>query len=960
MEQGESSSSEHYERLHFSPYSEHQYCTAIRSIDTVRALHQTVVSLRTALEESRLEIEKLKKQILINNEIQDARQCQHSNNKQEIVDYKKLGEKVAELEKIYYKTHPKLATSASSDGIIYSPSEGILKKEDKINRKERNCSDVKKTVSLQSPDITVSTQNINDSSVTGSTSSINNNQMASRIDVKIKVSSNINVNDNNDTESTSESSDVPLESQNDNKKEKDGDKNEDEKKENVIEQSSVTRRENPKVEVEMYEDSNTNTFNVDGKNLKIKVTSEENINVRKSVERISVQQSSTEYLNLDIDDLSEGDNSVFTEGATTPIEQRLQQVEDIVSDNEDEVCGAGLDEELPRKEREEIEDDIPEEVDDIELIFSSDDNKEAINNIQEDLVSLSEYEPWQEEGGDGTPILTKFSTLNSDDICREEYYEKKKALKAAKLKARESAKDKSLESTDSLSFDNNNQSADYKLSSLEKDSSLEQSMPISRDNSIDTFNRPTTFGKKWTNVNVLIETDISKVGIGDENIMVRRNTCPNPPIYRPHVVLQNRSSFRTPLAAKYPRSISRIHQPLSATKSLKGTETSKSTTKNGDLKCNSFAQTDISALSHQWRSETHLIGTDYGVESYTLPSKYNSPHTNSKNKNSLRLSEKTQEARRILLSDINFTSMVPELSRSADHLCQQKINEEEADDDDNYFKGNLLKTPDYTRITPSTSTAGVSQWTVNESTTQTEGGFWQNRGDSFDSSKSYSLKSGGGHNSTSMLNKHHRSRSVPSIRCVICKQNHGTIRPSESMHYTKTVTFREPTQKIRGSLPDLRHDCYCPRRIKSALYRMHESSGSTESLLEEADEFLRHSTDDPLEMNIKCHRRCSEADIHRDFHPSRQSLPFLPKTPNCLKIGQIAKVIARGGRIVVGKIRYVGPIANGVEENEIYVGLQLPHALGECDGSLNGKKFFECESNHGIFVPYKKIVMAWN
>jgi hypothetical protein len=232
--------------------------------------------------------------------------------------------------------------------------------------------------------------------------------------------------------------------------------------------------------------------------------------------------------------------------------------------------------------------------------------------------------------------------------------------------------------------------------------------------------------------------------------------------------------------------------------------------------------------------------------------------------------------------------MVPELSRSADHLCQQKINEEEADEEGgggDYFKGNLLKTPDYGHgITPSTSTPGVSQWTVNESTTQTEG-FWQNRGDSFDSCKSYSLKSG--HNSSNALSKHHRSRSVPSIRCAICKQNHGTIKPSESMHYTKTVTFRgrhsdnlacaklfnfhstppEPMQKIRGSLPDLRHDCHCPRRYgggKSALYRMHESSGSTESLLEEADEYLRHcTTDDPVETNKKCHRRCSEADINR-------------------------------------------------------------------------------------------------
>lgn len=162
----------------------------------------------------------------------------------------------------------------------------------------------------------------------------------------------------------------------------------------------------------------------------------------------------------------------------------------------------------------------------------------------------------------------------------------------------------------------------------------------------------------------------------------------------------------------------------------------------------------------------------------------------------IRLSEKTQEARRVLLSDINFTSMVPELSRSADHLCQQKINEEADEENADYFKGNLLKTPDYAKgLTPSTSTPGVSQWTVNESTTQTDG-FWNNRGDSFESSKSYSLRSG---ISSNLLNKHQRSRSVPSIRCAICRQNHHhTIKPSESMNYSnvsasntsKTVTFR--------------------------------------------------------------------------------------------------------------------------------------------------------------------------
>lgn len=62
------------------------------------------------------------------------------------------------------------------------------------------------------------------------------------------------------------------------------------------------------------------------------------------------------------------------------------------------------------------------------------------------------------------------------------------------------------------------------------------------------------------------------------------------------------------------------------------------------------------------------------------------------------LSEKTQENRRVLLSDINFTSMVPELSRSADHICPDgELNESDADSKTNeYFKGHLLQTPDYT------------------------------------------------------------------------------------------------------------------------------------------------------------------------------------------------------------------------------------------------------------------------
>lgn len=52
-----------------------------------------------------------------------------------------------------------------------------------------------------------------------------------------------------------------------------------------------------------------------------------------------------------------------------------------------------------------------EEVDDIELIFSSDDKE----HLQEDLVSISDFEPWEKVGSTGTPVLVNFSALSSSE-----------------------------------------------------------------------------------------------------------------------------------------------------------------------------------------------------------------------------------------------------------------------------------------------------------------------------------------------------------------------------------------------------------------------------------------------------------------------------------------------------------------------------------------------------------------
>lgn len=128
----------------------------------------------------------------------------------------------------------------------------------------------------------------------------------------------------------------------------------------------------------------------------------------------------------------------------------------------------------------------------------------------------------------------------------------------------------------------------------------------------------------------------------------------------------------------------------------------------------------------------------------------------------------------------------------------------------------------------------------------------------------------------STLNKSHRSGSIPSIQCSKCKPNYSqnVIRASESLHYTPRVTFREPSSSsARGSLPDLRNGCTCMHRRygygRPSLLRLHAySSGSTESLLDEADDFLNQSVDGMSNFKedgkaCEVNRRRSENDIKR-------------------------------------------------------------------------------------------------
>lgn len=478
----------------YCPYSTDSSSSSyVRPFDTVRALHETVVSLREALEESRREVDQLRKQISVRDTVEEGKDFKEEQGSQQNLNTSVESEEVRAAEKKQRRVKKRSKVKEESS----SPVPQAEPKQESPKKKHLSKDGSHQKLSVV-PDIQIVSHPASGHSA-----------MASRIDVKIKVSSNINVDGSSSEADTSEAGKEDVEV-----KEQDTSETPEDEEKTIAEDHPKEDQDNENVTVR------EEFIKGDSSNLKINLTNEESLSVRKSTEGINIRQTSSENLHVDVDrqsnaSISDGDNSVFTEDVTTPVEQ--------------EQGAAGYTAPVPRPSVKKSESDNQEEVDDIELIFSSDDNKDI---GQEDLVSISDFEPWQETGQSGTPVLIKFKALSSDpESSKKNSMERSDSEVAEGETGRDLTKGRSLESQDSK------KSLDFsvKSSSLEKDNSLEYG-DVRRDDSFDTgaTGGTSALGKRWTNYNVLIETDISKCGIVEENIleMGRRNTCPNPPAYR--------------------------------------------------------------------------------------------------------------------------------------------------------------------------------------------------------------------------------------------------------------------------------------------------------------------------------------------------------------------------------------------------------------------------------------------
>ncbi|XP_035763995.1 uncharacterized protein LOC102777938 [Neolamprologus brichardi] len=99
---------------------------------------------------------------------------------------------------------------------------------------------------------------------------------------------------------------------------------------------------------------------------------------------------------------------------------------------------------------------------------------------------------------------------------------------------------------------------------------------------------------------------------------------------------------------------------------------------------------------------------------------------------------------------------------------------------------------------------------------------------------------------------------------------------------------------------------------------------------------------------------CSVRSWRKSQGPHRV---FVPHSPMDLQLGHQVRIMLPSGRISTGVVRFLGHLQGEVDLH-LGVELQTPDS-GLCDGSHLGHSYFECKPGYGAFVPFHKLLMAW-
>nr|XP_057909446.1 CAP-Gly domain-containing linker protein 2 isoform X2 [Doryrhamphus excisus] len=102
---------------------------------------------------------------------------------------------------------------------------------------------------------------------------------------------------------------------------------------------------------------------------------------------------------------------------------------------------------------------------------------------------------------------------------------------------------------------------------------------------------------------------------------------------------------------------------------------------------------------------------------------------------------------------------------------------------------------------------------------------------------------------------------------------------------------------------------------------------------------------------------CSSASSVRSGRSLGPHRVFVPHSPMDLQLGHRVRIMLPSGRISTGSVRFLGHLQG---ESELHIGVELQAPdHGVRDGHHKGHCYFDCKPGHGAFVPFHKLLMAW-
>uniref|UniRef100_A0A7M5X0B5 CAP-Gly domain-containing protein n=1 Tax=Clytia hemisphaerica TaxID=252671 RepID=A0A7M5X0B5_9CNID len=118
----------------------------------------------------------------------------------------------------------------------------------------------------------------------------------------------------------------------------------------------------------------------------------------------------------------------------------------------------------------------------------------------------------------------------------------------------------------------------------------------------------------------------------------------------------------------------------------------------------------------------------------------------------------------------------------------------------------------------------------------------------------------------------------------------------------------------------------------------------------------RHPQSRSFDFEVNNNENSNQEFSDSPWNHSPTSHPFCPTSSHDIQIGMMISLSRASGRLSRGQVKWIGTFPHHQGD---YIGVELESESGKHDGTYDKVRYFKCKRDRGIFVQFKKIIMAW-